>query len=279
MLVSMSDKTEEASATAALLASLQEELKLSRESCKKLTQEFAAFQTDTAAKLGVMQAENEKLKKGDGDDDDNDLTYCEHSANTNPFPRRPKNCTIKPQSFDLYGDGTADLLELKTGSSLRWEYRVLAPALSYLHDAKSVNDSVKDDVFTQCSENTALSVEAALNTIDGCFELLTGRYATIKIRTRAEAEPGGLSEENKLLLDYLDTKLHGVFPGEALVDSKVEGWLSEYKEKRAAAELKNAVNSGSKSKVKFKEETSDTSTKKNRNNAKKQGVKPKPKAA
>ena len=56
-----------------------------------------------------------------------------------------------------------------------------------------------------------------------------------------ESETRGLSEQNQLLLNYLETKLHGVFPGETLVDSEMEGWLQEYKERTAAAELKQAT--------------------------------------
>ena len=272
----------------ATTATLLEELRRSRLATEALVQEFSTFKTDTNAKLSLLELENDKLRKKEGSDDEDDLVYCEHSRSENPFPNRPRNCTIKPQPFDLYGDRTADLLEQKTNSSLRWEYRVLAPTLAYLYDAKIVYDSVKDDVYKHCPEEVGLSVEAALNTIDGCYDMLAQRYATIKIRTRAEAEPGGLSEENKLLLDYLDTKLHGIFPGEALVDSKVEAWLSDYRDKRAAAELKNAVSTGQKGKkvsyaATAKDSGSDgasaSASAKSRNQAKRQGVKPKPKAA
>ena len=61
--------------------------------------------------------------------------------------------------------------------------------------------------------------------------MLSKRHAVIKIRARAEAETGGVSDENQLLLNYLETKLHGVFPGEALVDSEMEGWLTEFRER------------------------------------------------
>jgi hypothetical protein len=171
-------------------------------------------------------------------------------------------------------------LEGKHNSSLRWEYRTLAPVLSYFFDAKAVYDGIREDLEDKLEEQESLAIEGVFNTLDGCYNMLTARYATIKIRTRAESEPGGLSEENKLLLDYLDTQLHGVFPGEALVDSQVEGWLKEFNTRKAQAELKNAATAGAK-KVKFDSESSTSGEKpvkvEARAKAKKQGVKPKPK--
>jgi hypothetical protein len=272
----MSDEDATKLDTAALLA----ELRASRIATENLTSEFSTFKADTAAKISNLEKQNERLRREDSDDDE-DLIYVAHYRAENPFPNRPRNATVKPQSFDLYGDRTADLLENKPNSSLRWEYRTLAPTLSYFFDAKTVLDSIRETVLEKLGEEESLNLEGALNTLDGCYTLLTSRYATIKIRTRAESEPGGLSEENKLLLDYLDTKLHGVFPGEALVDSKMEKWLDEFREKRAAQELKNATQTkkGARaSKDAEKDPAKQVSFKEKRAKAKKTGVKPKPSA-
>jgi hypothetical protein len=91
------------------------------------------------------------------------------------------------------------------------------------------------------SESQQDMFDAIFNTLDGCFEMFSKRHGVIKIRARAESETEGLSEENQLLLNYLETKLHGVFPGEALVDSEMESWLKEYRDRTAAAELKQAA--------------------------------------
>jgi len=237
----MSGEDPSASASAALL----EELKAIRLANEKLQSTFEEFKTDTSAKISNLEKQNEELRRGESSAADTDeLLYVSHDGTTNPFPRRPRNTTVKPQCFDLYGDRTADCLELKQNSSLRWEYRTLAPALSYFHDAKVVYDSFREEIISKLPEVEGLALEAVFNTLDGVYDLHTQRYATIKIRTRAEAEPGGLSEENKLLLDYLDAQLHGVFPGEALVDSKMEAWLAEFNTRKAAAKLKSATNSG-----------------------------------
>ena len=275
----MSGEEEPVVTTAALLA----ELKASRLATEKLTEQFSAFKSDTDAKIANLTLQNEKLRAGqDASDDEDDLVYVAHIRSENPFPDRPKNCTVKPQPFDLYGDRTADCLEAKANSSLRWEYRTLAPSLSYFFDAKAVYDGVREDVLEKLGEEESLALEGVFNTLDGVYQMFTQRYATIKIRSRAEAEPGGLSDENKLLLDFLDTQLHGVFPGEALVDSKVEGWLQDFRVKKAAVELKAAAGSAgpSKGKARATENATEPPGKvrfEKRAKAKKQGVQPKPK--
>jgi hypothetical protein len=259
-------------------ATLLAELRASRLASEKLARDFASFQTDTSAKIANLERQNATLRK-DADEEPDDLVYVSHDRNENPFPQRPQNCTVKPQPFDLYGDRTADRLEDKQNSSLKWEYRTLAPALSYFFDAKAVYDGVREDIIGKLEEDESLAIEGIFNSLDGVYAMLTARYATIKIRTRCESEPGGLSEENKLLLEYLDTKLHGVFPGEAIVDSQMEGWLKEYRDKRASAELKNAASAGAKTMQSRSSEAAPKAEHKvrfeTRDKAKKQGVKPK----
>ena len=232
----------DASTSAALL----EELKAIRLANEKLQSTFEEFRADTSAKISNLEKQNEVLKKGkeEGADDLDNLIYVSHDFENNPFPRRPLNTTVRPQVFDLYCDRTSDVLEAKKNSSLGWEYRTLAPPLSYFHDCKVVLEDLRESLVPKLKEDDGLALEASLNTLDGIYVLLTQRYATIKIRARAEAEPGGLSDENKLLLEYLDAKLHGVFPGEALVDSQMEAWLTEFNSRKASAKLKAASGSG-----------------------------------
>lgn len=263
-------------------AYLLEELRRSRQAQEDLVRQFNAFKTDTDVKIANLAAEaasakaKAKATASDSDDDD-DAVYCEYQAHKNPFPTRPKTCGLKPKSFDLYGDRTADALEAKSNSSLRWEYRTLAPSLSYFYDAKAVYDSLKNDVLTALPEDQSLALEATFNTLDGVYSMLNDRHAIIKIRTRAEGEPGGMSEENKLLLAYLDTKLHSAFPGDAITDSKVDVWLEEFRDRRASAELKAAANKGA-SKTRSSSPTTSkpkSTQNKNRATAKKKRVGPK----
>jgi hypothetical protein len=185
---------------------------------------------DSNSKYKLLEKEVQSLREqaSSHEGDSDTLSYVAHSAEENPFPRRPKNTGLKPEHYNLYGDQTADLLAAKSHSSLKYEYRTLAPVLSYFFDAKlAYEEEREDEEFEQLSESQRQIFDAILNTLDGCYAMLSMRQAVIKIRARAESETGGLSEENQLLLNYLETKLHGVFPGEALVDSDMESWLKE----------------------------------------------------
>ena len=99
-------------------------------------------------------------------------------------------------------------------------------------------DSIKD-LLKQNAEilaNTAkISAGAPLNTLDGIYGLLCKRWGYM-----CEAEEGGLSEENKLMLEWLESKLHGAFP-DGLVDEEMESWIKEYRDKHVAAKLKRAT--------------------------------------
>jgi len=220
----------------------REEASLARE--EKLSKKFEGLLHDSNSKYHVLQKELDTLREQTEAKEEATpaLTFLDHVPEDNPFPRRPRNTGLKPDHFNLYGNQTADLLEAKPHSSLKYEYRTLSSALSYFYDAKRAYDEERNaSEFGELSAEQQQIFDAIFNTLDGVFEMFSKRYSVIKIRARAESEPGGLSEHNQLLLNYLETKLHGVFPGETLVDSEMEGWLQEYKEKTAAAELKQAT--------------------------------------
>ena len=237
---------------AAVLAALEasrEEAKAAQEAARlreeALSKRFESLLTDSHTKHALLEKEIATLRDNATDnksDADDELVYVSHSPEDNPFPRRPRNCGLKPDHYNLYGDQTADLLNAKTHSSLKFEYRTLAPTLSYFFDAKFLYEHIRDHELSDLSDDLTESLEAVFNTLDGCYNLLNQRHAVIKIRARAESETGGVSDENQLLLNYLETKLHGVFPGKALVDSEMEGWLKEFRDRTAAAELKQAAN-------------------------------------
>ena len=240
------DQPDLAVVLAALNAS-REEAKAAQEAAllreEALSQRFESLLTDSRTKHALLEKEIATLRdKDDKSDADDELVYVSHSPEDNPFPRRPRNCGLKPDHYNLYGDQTADLLNAKTHSSLKFEYRTLAPTLSYFFDAKLLYEHIRDNELSDLSDDLSESLEAIFNSLDGVYSLLNQRHAVIKIRARAESETGGISDGDQLLLNYLETKLHGVFPGEALVDSEMEGWLKEFRDRTAAAELKQAAN-------------------------------------
>ena len=49
-----------------------------------------------------------------------------------------------PQMYDLYNDKTHDALSKRTNSSMQYEQLVLAPALSYMHDAIAYSETTLD---------------------------------------------------------------------------------------------------------------------------------------
>ncbi|KAK3233422.1 hypothetical protein CYMTET_56283 [Cymbomonas tetramitiformis] len=102
-------------------------------------------------------AELEALKK---------LPYVPH-VEGNPFPVRPATLeTDMPQMYDLYNDKTYDALSKCTNSSMRYEQLVLAPALSYMHDAIAFSDGlVSDSVLTKwLKEFDTTKAKAVMNT-------------------------------------------------------------------------------------------------------------------
>ncbi|KAK3244183.1 hypothetical protein CYMTET_46196 [Cymbomonas tetramitiformis] len=98
-------------------------------------EEEVAAKATSAATAQSGDAELEALRQ---------LPYVPHVAG-NPFPARPATLeTDMPQMYDLYNDKTYDALCKRTNSSMRYEHLVLAPALSYLHDAVAYNESTMD---------------------------------------------------------------------------------------------------------------------------------------
>ncbi|KAK3283580.1 hypothetical protein CYMTET_8728 [Cymbomonas tetramitiformis] len=63
----------------------------------------------------------------------------------NPFPVRPATLEIDmPKMYDLYNNKTYDALSKHTNSSMHYEQLVLAPALSYMHDAIVYSEGTMD---------------------------------------------------------------------------------------------------------------------------------------
>ncbi len=66
-------------------------------------------------------------------------------ATGNPFPTRPSTLeSDMPQMYDMYNDETYDALPKRTNSAMRYEQLILAPSLSYLHNAVAHPESTLD---------------------------------------------------------------------------------------------------------------------------------------
>ena len=96
-----------------LIAKLLADAESERKAAEAQRKDADATLASAAEEIAALKAAADK----DSDNDGDDLLYCGHSAE-NPFPRRPINAPLKPHSYDLYGDRTADILEKKKNSSL-----------------------------------------------------------------------------------------------------------------------------------------------------------------
>ncbi|KAK3278965.1 hypothetical protein CYMTET_13124 [Cymbomonas tetramitiformis] len=114
------------------------------------------------------------------------LRYVPESLD-NPFPTRPKNLdSDMPQMYAMYGDKSYDSLNKKSASSMKYEYAVLTPALSYFHDfhkhteniVSKFDDLEKNDLYNRLlrasidregvSRTDADSLRAKLKFVEDC---------------------------------------------------------------------------------------------------------------
>ncbi|KAK3277751.1 hypothetical protein CYMTET_14258, partial [Cymbomonas tetramitiformis] len=100
--------------------------------------------------------------------------------------------TDMPQMYDLYNDKTYDTLSKRTNSSMRYEHLVLAPALSYMHDAIAYSevtlDWLQEEKDLATLEDIGERVYTAHNTMKGVFALLSNRYTMIQLRAGMESD-------------------------------------------------------------------------------------------
>ncbi|KAK3266035.1 hypothetical protein CYMTET_25314 [Cymbomonas tetramitiformis] len=189
----------------------------------------AASQDGGSAQSG--DAELEALKK---------LPYVPH-VEGNPFPARPATLeTDMPQMYDLYNDKTYDALSKRTNSSMRYEQLVLAPALSYMHDAIGFSevtlDWCQDEKDPPTVEELSERVFAAHNTFKGVFSLLSNRYTMLQLRASMESDATshGGAEALRAKLAFIEEKVYAGSDG-LVSDSVLTKWLKEFDTTKAKA--------------------------------------------
>ena len=183
--------------------------------------------------------------------------WVPYYAASNPHAQRPNNTSDKPQHFELYASPTFRLLEDKT-TAMKYEFRTLEAVLSYLFDSQYM----AEDLFPQllefllskrsCAPGTeaeGISVSDEDGKLDGfmwalaalpkslkeIYTLLTQRGDYIRLKTKFDYQPGGITAAERLLLTHLEIKMHGMADGLALVDSKINNWMTDYGDRAASA--------------------------------------------
>ncbi|KAK3249514.1 hypothetical protein CYMTET_41067 [Cymbomonas tetramitiformis] len=170
-------------------------------------------------------AELEALKK---------LPYVPH-VEGNPFPTRPATLeSDMPQMYDLYNDKTFDALSKRTNSSMRYEQLVLAPALSYMHDAIAYSETTldwcQDEKEPPTVEELSERILVAHNTFKGVFSLLSNRYTMLQLRASMESDATshGGAEALRAKLAFIEEKVYAGSDGlmwfqqlEAMADEMV----------------------------------------------------------
>ncbi|KAK3284632.1 hypothetical protein CYMTET_7732 [Cymbomonas tetramitiformis] len=189
----------------------------------------AVSQAGGSAQSG--DAELEALKK---------LPYVPH-VEGNRFPVRPATQeTDMPQMYGLYNDKTYDALSKRTNSSMRYEQLVLAPALSYMHDAIAFSevtlDWCQDEKDPPTVEELSERVFAAHNTFKGVFSLLNNRYTMLQLRASMESDATshGGAEALRAKLAFIKEKVYAGSDG-LVSDSVLTKWLKEFDTTKAKA--------------------------------------------
>ncbi|KAK3266841.1 hypothetical protein CYMTET_24561 [Cymbomonas tetramitiformis] len=159
------------------------------------------------------------------------LRYVPESLD-NPFPTRPKNLdSDMPQMYAMYEDKSYDSLNKKSASSMKYEYAVLAPALSYFHvfhkhTVIELDDLEKNDLY-----NRLVCLENSLN---GVYTLLCSLFSILQLRASIDGE--GVSKTDA---DSLRAKLKFV---EDCVYSGTEGLVTDTLLKEYLAEFDKGKN-------------------------------------
>ncbi|KAK3234393.1 hypothetical protein CYMTET_55335 [Cymbomonas tetramitiformis] len=159
----------------------------------------------------------------------------------NPFPPKPKNLeTDMPQVCPMYGDKTYDVLSKTTASSMKYEYVVLAPALSYMHDYLSyVTETVDGLTKTHYSAEEAVErLKRVENSIHGVYSLLCNRFTVLQLCAAIDGEGAGKSDS-----DSLRTKLKFVedcvYQGteDLVTDTLLKEYIDEFERGKNKASL------------------------------------------
>ena len=93
---------------------------------------------------------------------------------------------FRPQTYDMHGDPTYDILRKKPNGSLCRAYRTVEPSLRYLYNASEHLEHVIDDlkIAGAVAPDVVQSLEALHATVDGVYGLLNRYTATIHLRAK-----------------------------------------------------------------------------------------------
>ncbi|KAK3232554.1 hypothetical protein CYMTET_57091 [Cymbomonas tetramitiformis] len=156
-----------------------------------------------------------------------------------------------PQMYDLYNDKTYDALSKRTNSSMRYEQLVLAPALSYMHDAIAFSevtlDWCQDKKDAPSVEELSERVYTAHNTFKGAFALLSNRYTMIQLRASMESDATshGGAEALRAKLAFIEEKVYAGSDG-LVSDSVLTKWLKEFDTTKAKAVMQTHAKASAK---------------------------------
>ncbi|KAK3233369.1 hypothetical protein CYMTET_56327 [Cymbomonas tetramitiformis] len=148
--------------------------------------------------------------------------------------------TDMPQKYDLYNDKTYDALSKRTNSSMHYAQLVLAPALSYMHDAIAFSevtlDWCQDEKDPPTVEELSERVFAAHNTFKDVFSLLNNRYTMLQLRASMESDATshGGAEALRAKLAFIEEKVYAGSDG-LVSDSVLTKWLKEFDTTKAKA--------------------------------------------
>jgi len=196
--------------------------------------------------VAALKAENEGLKASleelqtsstkDKGKEKKDARSFLPTASDSPYFALPRSHTsFKPILAPLKGEETADLLR---GEALE-EYRTLHWSLKSLHDclfhfkshAEEWLEATESGVLPADPQKATAYLEALYNTLDETTSLLLHRFQIIRTREHLKSAHGALTVGDEALLDYIQTELYGVHPGQHVVDPKIKGLLEAFGQK------------------------------------------------
>ena len=200
----------------------------------------------TSSKMAALEAENEALQvsleelqasspKGKKKEKKDDRRFLPTVSDSPYFPLPRSHTSFKPFLAPLKGEETADLLR---GEALE-EYRTLHWSLKSLHDclshfrahADEWLEATESQVAPADPQKAAAYLEALFNTLDETTQLLLHRFQIIRTREHLKSAHGALTVGDEALLDYIQTELYGVHPGQHVVDPKIKGLLEAFGQK------------------------------------------------
>jgi len=221
-------------------------VKVAAKDAAKAAKDAAKAAAATDLKVAALEAENADLKtsltelqaaspKGKGKEKKDTRRFLPTVSDSPYFPLPRSHTSYKPFLAPLKGEETADLLR---GEALE-EYRTLHWSLKSLHDclfhfkehADEWMDATENGVLPADPTQATAYLDALYNTLDETTQLLLHRFQIIRTREHLKSAHGTLTTGDEALLDYIQTELYGVHPGQHVVDPKIKGLLESFGQK------------------------------------------------